>query len=137
MRAAVGAIGRIQPARRRIVVLAMKRGKDVANVLPHLLPLADGVVTTEFLVKGLWHPVAANELSQAVIALDPTLTVWTEPDPLCAVDLALSIAEPDDLVWITGSLYLIGDVRERWFPSESMLQSAEIQQRHESHELHK
>jgi dihydrofolate synthase/folylpolyglutamate synthase len=125
MRAAVAAIGRIHPPRRRIVVLAMKRGKDVANVLPHLLPLADGVVTTEFLVKGLWHPVASDELTQAVIAFDPTLTVWTEPDPLRAVDLALTIAEPVDLVWITGSLYLIGDVRERWFPSESLLESAE------------
>ncbi|MCO5190330.1 MAG: Mur ligase family protein, partial [Anaerolineae bacterium] len=39
MRAAVGAIGRIKPARRRIVILAMKRGKDIANVLLHLLPL--------------------------------------------------------------------------------------------------
>jgi dihydrofolate synthase/folylpolyglutamate synthase len=125
MRAAVAAIGRIKPARRRIVVLAMKRGKDVANVLSHLLPLADGVVCTEFLVKGLWHPLSADELTQAVVAHDLTLTVWTEPDPLRAIDLALSIAEPDDLIWITGSLYLIGDVRERWFPSDLMLESAE------------
>lgn len=123
MRAAVGAIGRIKPARHRIVILAMKRGKDIANVLLHLLPLTNHIITTEFAVKGLWYPVPATELTQAIIAQDHTLTVWTEPDPLHAVDLALSVAEPDDLVWITGSLYLIGDVREYWYPSELMLKS--------------
>ena len=85
--------------------------------------MADHIITTEFAVKGLWYPAPATELTQAIIAQDHTLTVWTEPDPLHAVDLALSVAEPDDLVWITGSLYLIGDVREYWYPSELMLKS--------------
>lgn len=125
MRAAVAAIGRIKPARRRIVVLAMKRGKDVANVLPHLLPLADRVICTEFVVKGLWHPVAAADLAQAVDAHDSKLAIWTEPNPLQAIELAKTIAGSDDLIWITGSLYLVGDVREHWFPSEISLAAAE------------
>ncbi len=45
------------------------------------------------------------------------------PEPLEAVDWALEQAEPDDQVLVTGSLYLVGQARERWYPaSEIVLQ---------------
>lgn len=125
MAAAARAIGRIADTRRRILLLAMKRGKDVDAVLTALLPLVDQVIATEFVVKGLWHPVPARELAHAVRTRAPTLPVRIEPDPLRAVAQAVDAAQPDDLVWVTGSLYLVGDVRERWFSAESLLKSAE------------
>jgi dihydrofolate synthase/folylpolyglutamate synthase len=48
--------------------------------------------------------------------------VWTEPDPLAAVDRALELAGAGDLILVTGSLYLVGNVRERWYPTERILE---------------
>jgi folylpolyglutamate synthase/dihydropteroate synthase len=36
----------------------------------------------------------------------------------------MSEAKPGELVLITGSMYLIGEAREHWFPSEQMLMDA-------------
>ena len=43
------------------------------------------------------------------------------PDPEDALDAALDLAGPDDLVLITGSLYLCGQLRGRFYPAERVL----------------
>ncbi len=45
-----------------------------------------------------------------------------EPDPLGALDLALAQAAPDDTVCVTGSMFLVGAVRERWLPEARILE---------------
>jgi folylpolyglutamate synthase/dihydropteroate synthase len=44
-----------------------------------------------------------------------------ERDPRAATDIALAEARPGDLVLITGSLYLCGQVRGRWYPDAEVL----------------
>jgi folylpolyglutamate synthase/dihydropteroate synthase len=41
-----------------------------------------------------------------------SLTV--EPNPQRALDRALALASPEDAVFATGSLYLVGEWREYW-----------------------
>ena len=36
--------------------------------------------------------------------------------PLEALEEALSLCEPEEVLCITGSLYLVGALRERWHP---------------------
>ena len=48
--------------------------------------------------------------------------VLLEPEPLAAIELALARAAPADLVVVTGSLYLCGEVRERWYPAEQVVE---------------
>jgi dihydrofolate synthase/folylpolyglutamate synthase len=43
------------------------------------------------------------------------------PLPDDALDAALAAAAPDDLVLVTGSLYLCGELRERWHPAREVL----------------
>ena len=38
-----------------------------------------------------------------------------------AIDAALAAAKPDDLVLVTGSFYLAGELRTRWYPEERIL----------------
>jgi folylpolyglutamate synthase/dihydropteroate synthase len=47
--------------------------------------------------------------------------VVAEPDSLRALDAALDAAAPNDLVLVTGSLYLCGETRERWYPTPRVL----------------
>ncbi|MEJ2147866.1 MAG: hypothetical protein P8Z40_00135 [Chloroflexota bacterium] len=51
---------------------------------------------------------------ESVVAIDA---------PREALDYALSLAEADDLVVVTGSLYLIGEVRSHWFTDEAITQA--------------
>jgi folylpolyglutamate synthase/dihydropteroate synthase len=36
------------------------------------------------------------------------------PDPAQALSRALELASPEDVIFITGSLYLVGDLRREW-----------------------
>lgn len=108
-----------QTEKRVITVLALKKGKDATEILPAVAQVSDTLILTEFAPKGLWESVPAEELAELVTE---GMVVKGE---LTAVRYALSIAEPDDLIWVTGSLYLVGDVRELWVPQEEMLQALE------------
>jgi dihydrofolate synthase/folylpolyglutamate synthase len=118
----IGAAAAALPAHGRVIlVLGLKAGKDLPAILHQVLPLASHFVATEFGVKGLWLPNTAQEIAQAAAIVRPDLPVTVLPDAQEAVAHALALAGPDDLVWITGSLYLAGDVRERWFPLAQLL----------------
>ena len=46
-----------------------------------------------------------------------------EPSHERAVDLALERAGPQDVVCITGSMFLVGAARNRWVPEEQILRT--------------
>lgn len=64
-------------------------------------------------------PRPAAEVAQAIAG--QCRVVHLEPNPPDAIARALEHADPDDLVVVTGSLYLCGDVRERWYPAADLL----------------
>lgn len=104
---------------RTIAVVALKKGKDATDILPVIAEHADEVIVTQFRPKGLWRSVPSAEL----LALLPGARAIDDPDE--AVAAALAEAGPLDMVWVTGSLYLIGDVRGRWFPLSEALSALE------------
>ena len=56
--------------------------------------------------------MAANELAEAAKKISPKVEVRN--DPKDALELALSLADPDDVVMCTGSLYVVGALREAY-----------------------
>jgi dihydrofolate synthase/folylpolyglutamate synthase len=120
MGALVSAIPEVFNYRRLILVLGMLETKDAGPILQALGSLADTIITTSPEVKGK-PAVPADELAAmarehgggSVVAVD---------SPHEALDYALSLAEADDLVVVTGSLYLIGEVRSHWFTVEAINQ---------------
>ncbi len=125
MAAAAAALEVAYPDRRRIVVMGMKSDKALEDVLPLALARAEVLVATQFYVKGLWQPIPAADLARLAQRVAPHVTVYVVDDPLQATALAQSLARPQDMVWITGSLYLVGDVRELWFPTSALIAQAE------------
>jgi folylpolyglutamate synthase/dihydropteroate synthase len=41
------------------------------------------------------------------------------PDPEKALERALELASPEDVIFITGSLFLVGDLRRYWFSRDT------------------
>ncbi len=125
IRAAENLVHQYYAAKRKIVVLSLKSDKAHHEILPIALKDASVLIVTAFNVKGLWEPFDPQALAQAATALFPDLDVRVEANPLAAMRLALALAAADDLIWVTGSLYLVGDVREHWYPSETLIVQAE------------
>ena len=103
---------------RLILVIGVIAAKDFANVVSLIAPLADRIIVTAPRVPGK-PPVDPAEIAGFLCETGfPQDKVACEPDPLQAIERALAVARRDDLVCVTGSLYLLGQVRERWYPSE-------------------
>src|SRR5207247_1965437 len=107
------------PGRRVVLVFGVLESKSYAEMFNLLAPRVSALVATAPRVLAK-PPVGAAEI--AALALPSANAVLTEPDPLRAVAAALRLAAPEDLVLVTGSLYLVGNVRERWYPSAAILQ---------------
>ena len=125
MRAAAGAMAQRFPGRRRVVVLAVKSDKAYRDLLPLALAGADQLVVTRFGGHGARGPVEPDVLAAAARALFPDLPVSVEQEPMEALGRAMAAAGPSGVVWVTGSLYLAGEVRERWQPEDDLIVAAE------------
>lgn len=91
------------------LVLGTSQGKDVSGVLTELLPLAAGAVATMSV-----HPRATptNELAQAASKLGFSLIEI--PTVSEAFQEAWSLASPGDLICVTGSIFVVGDLLNEW-----------------------
>lgn len=91
------------------LILGVTRDKDVTGVLAHLLPLA---YQTLFTIAP--HPRATPVDELADLARQSGYTGQVEPDPMKAIQKAIAAANPHDLILIAGSIFLVGDLLNRW-----------------------
>jgi dihydrofolate synthase/folylpolyglutamate synthase len=92
--------------RRILLVYGAMRDKAVDEIAGLLFPRAGAVILTQ--------PRQPRALSVGVLAgVTSHLAARLEfrPDPEQAFERALELAAPEDVVFITGSLYLVGDLR--------------------------
>lgn len=91
--------------RRLILVFGIMEDKDAGGILAHLLPLASEVVFTRSSTSRSADP---HKLAEAVRRRKPVHVVDSVPE---ALKRAKALAEVDDAVCVTGSLYLVGEAR--------------------------
>ena len=95
--------------RRILLVYGAMRDKAVDEIAGLLFARADSVILTE--------PRQPRAISAPLLAeLTGHLAVHSivVPDPVEALERALDMAGPDDAIFATGSLYLVGDLRGYW-----------------------
>ncbi len=100
---------------RLIVVAAFTRRHDVAAMLARLAPVVDHLVLTSFEMHGDFGPgqaIPPEELATRFATLQRRGTHVIVPDPIAAVEAARAWANANDLICVTGSLYLVGAVRD-------------------------
>jgi dihydrofolate synthase/folylpolyglutamate synthase len=100
--------------RRKILVFAATRDKDVTGLLRLLVPEFDTIVLTRYLENPRSVPV--HELRSLVHSIS-NRPVHVAETPDAAWNLAKTWSKPDDLIAVTGSFFLVAELR-------SLLQSA-------------
>lgn len=99
--------------RRLVLVLGVLGYKAVEAVTAPLASIAEKVVATEPQVY-MKQAYPVEELRR--VASGYCRDVECEPDPDQAVAAALAGTGPEDLICVAGSMYLVGNVRSRWYP---------------------
>lgn len=118
--ALAGSLAELLDGRRLVLVLGVLGYKSVPEVAAPLATLAGRVVVTEPVVH-MKRALPAPEL-KAIVGRH-CAAVESEPDPLTAVRIALAGADDDDLVCVAGSMYLVGNLRSMWYPTERIIEA--------------
>lgn len=93
--------------RRCIMVLGVNSDKNILEILSELAPISDTIIATRSMSEKAMMPQSiANTACDAGIACDVQESVGD------ALKHSLSVAGREDLICVTGSLYLVGEARE-------------------------
>jgi dihydrofolate synthase/folylpolyglutamate synthase len=96
-------------ARRRLLaVVSILRDKGALEMLRDLAPRCDIVFVTQ---NSNPRSYPAEELAAILEGLDDAPEVFVDPDPESAVQSAFKLATSNQVVIVTGSLYLIADLK--------------------------
>ncbi|HEU5099634.1 MAG TPA: folylpolyglutamate synthase/dihydrofolate synthase family protein [Roseiflexaceae bacterium] len=102
------------PGRRRVLVLGVTHGHSVDHILAELLPTAGALVLTRSR-----HPRALTDLAGLAARAEPLLRRDTGSVPLLladdapeALERARELAGPNDVICVTGSLFVVAAARE-------------------------
>lgn len=108
-----------------IFVLAVSEDKDHKKILKEIAPIADQIFFTRFLIseRQCASPV---ELLKIYRTYNKTGKAEVLLDPFTALKAALKTASKDDVVFVTGSFYLAGDLRKHWHREEEILRKRKI-----------
>jgi len=122
VRALAVALGSLYPSRPLHLVFGALAAKQADEMLAILAPLARSIRTT---APTVYHKTAADPDQLASIASRFCSDTRSVANPPAAIDEALRAADQRDVVCATGSLYLVGEARERWISSADLLAAAE------------
>jgi dihydrofolate synthase / folylpolyglutamate synthase len=103
------------PFERLILVFGLLKDKDLDGVVQEIVSAGvDAVVATAAISQRARPP---EDLAAALARIAPHLPVTTESHCSDALDEALAMATPHDLICVTGSLYLAGEAL-RWLAAQ-------------------
>src|SRR5205085_8589129 len=99
-------------ARRLFVIVAVSADKDVAGIARALRPLDGAFIATAYQGARAAHPevlaAALRDAGASAVTVAPSL-----PE---AIDEARAVAEEDDAILVTGSLYTVAEARRSLLP---------------------
>ena len=98
-------------ARRIILVYGAMRDKAVPEIAEILFPRVSAVVLTR---PEQFRSAAPETIREFTTHLNRNL--FCEAEPGAALQAALAMASPQDAIFVTGSLYLVGDIKRIWSP---------------------
>lgn len=97
------------PGRRFRFVVAIGESKDAQGILGALAPVAESMVFTTFTAAGRF-PVSPEELRNIAGALGVHAVAVS--DPVEAFSAARAGASPDDVIVVTGSTFVVAELRQ-------------------------
>ncbi len=107
------------------LVLGFAHNKNYRLPLKKLLAISDRVYLTRFIIPER-KTADLRKLYQTSKNIAPKIPIHIYNDPYQALDLALKSAKKDDLILITGSFFLSGELRKRWVSEEYILKTLKL-----------
>ncbi len=103
------------------LVLAIAHDKDAEAISSIIIPRADYMYATRFQIneRKCTDPSLLSDYGKRFGQKSLSTTVHL--DPYRALAAALAQATPDDVVLVTGSFFLAGELRKQWYSSEWVL----------------
>ncbi|CAN5820228.1 folylpolyglutamate synthase/dihydrofolate synthase family protein [soil metagenome] len=105
---------------RRTVVFGALDSKNHIEMLVALIPVVDRFVLTTPLVFGK-RGFSPEGLADQIRALNIQGDAKVVADPLDALATAFEMSGPEDAVVVTGSMYLVGNIREYWYATRDIV----------------
>ncbi|RMF00818.1 MAG: bifunctional folylpolyglutamate synthase/dihydrofolate synthase [Chloroflexi bacterium] len=127
MAALVRSVRALYPHRRITALFGMIRVKNARAVLEVLAPEVSRFVVSAPRVYGK-PALPPEDMAHIIEELSPNTELRVVDGVQNAVRAALQTVAPDELLLITGSLYLVGEARELWFPQDEILRQLEMTQ---------
>ncbi len=90
-----------------ILVLGVSKDKDINGILDELLPISDSIILTKS--KVVERACAPSRIKELISAKDKEIILTSNVEE--ALDKARSKALTEDLVLVTGSLFVVGEAR--------------------------
>jgi dihydrofolate synthase/folylpolyglutamate synthase len=101
-----------------VMVLGCLGSKDLSGITAAACRVSSRVVATAPTVYG---KPAVRPAEVAAACRRAGLEAAVEADPDAALELAFDLAGPETEVVVTGSLYLVGQLRDRWYPTDEVV----------------
>ena len=107
-----------QKYRKLFLILAIANNKDSEDILAQIVPLADKVFLTRFLSMDRKPAPPARLMTELKPYLKSGATVEIFLDSQDAYEKARGLSSDDDCILVTGSFYLAGELRSKWYSEE-------------------
>jgi len=102
------AVKRLFKYRKLILVLGVSADKDIKGILKELVPISDSIILTK--CKIAERALQPAKIRDMITPKDKNVTVTTGVKE--ALENAILKAAPQDLVLVTGSLFVVGEARQ-------------------------
>lgn len=118
MQAFVTSLQVAYPKEKKIFVIAFKKDKNIEDMVKEILPVASNIIVTEFQIGTdtmISHAAMDIETIQSLLSKCkfPMKHIYLEKDSVKAIEKAISLCQSDHIVAVTGSLYLIGELKQK------------------------
>jgi dihydrofolate synthase/folylpolyglutamate synthase len=108
----VVSLAEVFPGRRLVLVLGTSQDKDLTRILAELAPAADTLVLTRSRHPRAWINLEELAAQAEPLLRDTRVPIVIAPDVPDALDQARRLAGPNDVVCVTGSLFVVAAARE-------------------------
>jgi dihydrofolate synthase/folylpolyglutamate synthase len=102
------------------LIIGMVESKNAVNIIKEIKNIFKTIIITEPKVYGK-NPYPTLAIKKIIKNFCTAENIIIIPDPVMAVKYAIKNNRKNDLILVTGSLYLIGNVRSIWYPIEKIL----------------
>lgn len=108
------------------LIIGITQSKDATKMLKYIIPLTNNVYLTRYQVSQK-KCADFKKLSKIINNIKSNNNINTDIflNPFDALDTALNNASQNDLIVITGSFFLAGELRKKWVSEEKILKTKE------------